>query len=121
MASRTQRLRSFASLAHSRSRTGGSGSPRSMSSASALRTCDTTRRRSALNLNFFVYAEVGLPPTTRLHALRVAAKLGRRLINRVADTPRVVGGEGPQARARAVDEPAPGRVERVDHREQHVA
>ena len=40
---------------------------------------------------------------------------------RVADAPRVVVGKGPHPEARPVDEAAPGRVEGVDHREQHVA
>ena len=45
----------------------------------------------------------------------------RRLVDRVADAPRVVVGEGPHAQPRPVDEAAPRRVERVDHRQQHIA
>src|SRR5262249_2372284 len=58
---------------------------------------------------------------TDLLVSALAVELGRRLVHRVADAPRVVIGEGPHATARAVDEAAPGRIEGINHREQHIA
>src|SRR5215470_12268660 len=57
---------------------------------------------------------------TDLLVSALAVELGRRLINRVTDAPGVVVREGPHAGARPVGKTAPGRVERIDHREQHI-
>src|SRR5262249_37663267 len=48
----------------------------------------------------------------------LAAQRGRSLIHGVTDALRIVIGKGPHASARLVHEPAPRRIEWIDHREQ---